>query len=268
MSYNPSRITVSIAQTQTEINQALEFCGSVYERTYGTHWTVPPDLFFMAKEDGEVMATGGLTFAALHPQIASERYFRLSTGMQQFIESNRQRICEFGRFASLRVQAAKAILHSALHYCTMSGIDFLFAWANPTVYKYTTERLGLHFWPIPVPLDLESAMSDSRWASPPVGFFQRIYPPALHLGVVPFWENAKKALAEDGLMLTEPEWQKSINVAVPAVTMKSTSFAQGNPRLLRAHTDVHPKPNGNGLPNFSVLSDPGVQVLWEPTKPD
>lgn len=268
MSYNPSRITVSIAQTQSDINRALEFCGSVYERTYGTHWTVPPDLFFVAKEDDEIIATGGLTFAALHRQIASERYFRLSSGMRQFIESNRQRICEFGRFASIRVQAAKAILHSALHYCTMSGIDFLFAWANPTVYKYTTERLGLHFWPIPVPLDLESAMSDSRWASPPAGFFQRIQPPVLHLGVVPFWENAKRALVEDGLMLAETEWERSADVAIPAVTMKPTSFVQGTPKLLRADTDVRSELHDNGFLNFDAVPDRRIQVSWETPKTD
>src|SRR3990167_6197041 len=126
MSFNPQRISVSIAKTESEVDDALGFCRWVYQRNYGTHWTVPPDLFFVAKEDGEIVATGGLTFAALHPQIAS-----------------------------VRMQAAKAILHSVLSYCTMADIDFLFAWANPTVYKYTTDRLGLHFWPISVPLDLD-----------------------------------------------------------------------------------------------------------------
>jgi len=261
MSFSASRIAVSIAKTDSEVEQALGFCRWVYERNYGTHWTVPPDLFFVAKEEEEIVATGGLTFAALHPQIASERYFRLSEGMRQFVDDNRQRVGEFGRFASVRIQAAKAILHSALSYCTLAGVDFLFAWANPTVYKYTTDRLGLHFWPIAVPLDLESAMNDKRWASPPVGFFQRQEPPSLHLGVVPFWEQAKTVLAaEAGLATTMvPEWLAAGSISVPAALMKSTSFAHSAPRLLRRNTDIGSTDDAGG--SFtSVSGNPDAEV--------
>ncbi len=267
MSFSPSRIAVTIAKTESEVEQALGFCRWVYERNYGTHWTVPPDLFFVAREEGEIVATGGLTFAALHPQIASERYFRLSEGMRQFIEDNRQHVGEFGRFASVRIQAAKAILHSALSYCALAGIDFLFAWANPTVYKYTTDRLGLHFWPIAVPLDLESAMNDKRWASPPAGFFQRKEPPSLHLGVVPFWEKAKTVLAaEAGLATTMvPEWLAAGPVSVPTALMRSTSFVHSAPRLLRNNVDFGSAGTGDGsFTNISGNSDEEVKPTRKP----
>lgn len=266
MSFNPQRISVSIAQTESEVDDALGFCRWVYQRNYGTHWTVPPDLFFVAKEDGEIVATGGLTFAALHPQIASERYFRLSESMRQFIDFNRQRVGEFGRFASVRMQAAKAILHSVLSYCTMADIDFLFAWANPTVYKYTTDRLGLHFWPISVPLDLDSALGDTRWASPPTGFFQRQEPPALHLGVVPFWEQAKTALAaQSGVAATVPEWLAAGAFTTPAALMKSTSFAHSVPRLLRREVDNGGADSVSGaFANVSGGSEPQVQSTRKP----
>jgi len=260
MSFSPARIAVSIAKTDSEVEQALGFCCWVYERNYGTHWTVPPDLFFVAKEEGEIVATGGLTFAALHPQIASERYFRLSEGMRQFVDDNRQRVGEFGRFASVRMQAAKAILHSALSYCTLTGVDFLFAWANPTVYKYTTDRLGLHFWPIAVPLDLDSAMNDKRWASPPVGFFQRKKPPSLHLGVVPFWEKAKTVLAaEAGLATTMvPEWLEAGPISVPTALMKPTSFVHSSPRLLRKNSDIEGTDTASG--SFTSVGNSDAEV--------
>jgi hypothetical protein len=267
MSCNLPRITVSIATTETDVNQALEFCGSVYERSYGTRWTVPPDLFFVAKEAGKIVATGGLTFAALHSEIASERYFHLSKNMQRFIEANRERIGEFGRFASAKVRAAKAILHSALAYCTASGIDFLFAWANPSVYKYTTHRLGIHFWPISVPLDLERALNDPRWASPPLGFFQRKQPPALHVGIVPFWENAKMTLADEiGLAMTESEWHASDETPVRAVR---SSLVHSPARLIRSDADIAGATSDGGVfPNFTTYSDAARLAPREPPKTD
>ncbi len=191
------RTVVTIARTRTEINEALAFCGRQYERNYGTHWVVPPDFFFVARERDEIVATGGLTFATLHNEISSERYFYLSGAMANFCQTHRPRIVEFGRFASVKQLAAKAILHSVISYCATEGYDFIFAWANPSVHKHTASRLGINFWPVPVGLNLESALSDTRWASPPAGFFARDYPPALHLGVIPFWENTNLALARD-----------------------------------------------------------------------
>jgi len=258
MSFSPPQISVSIANTEVEIEKALAFCRWVYEKNYGTHWTVPPDLFFVAKEEGDIVATGGLTFAALHPQIASERYFRLSEGMRQFVDENRSRAAEFGRFASTRIQAAKAILHSALSYCTLAGVDFLFAWANPTVYKYTTDRLGLHFWPIAVPLDLESALSDKRWASPPIGFFQRKEPPALHLGIVPFWEQAKSSLAaQAGLAAAMlPEWQANGPVTIPAALAKATSVVHSAPRLVSNNSEAaKTRPPGSSVGTFTSVAN-------------
>ncbi|MHB1676718.1 MAG: thermostable hemolysin [Sulfuriferula sp.] len=206
MNIDNLRTIVSIARTRTEINEALAFCGRQYERNYGTHWVVPPDFFFVAKEDGEIVATGGLTFATRHNEITSERYFYLSGAMAQFCQAHRQRIVEFGRFASVKQLAAKAILHSVISYCTTEGFDFIFAWANPGVYKHTASRLGINFWPIAVELNLEGALSDSRWASPPTGFFVRDKPPALHLGVIPFWENVNMALAKECKDTTVLAW--------------------------------------------------------------
>ncbi len=197
MNIDKTRINVSVARTQAEISEAMEFCGRQYERNYKTHWTVPPDLFLVAKEEGKVVATGGLTFANRHSQISSERYYYLTAAMVQFCQTHRQRIVEFGRFSSIKRPAAKAILHSTISYCMMEGFDFIFAWANPAVHKHTTDHLGLNFWPIDARLNLDAALNDSRWVSSPTGFFVRDNPPALHLGVVPFWENVNQAFAKE-----------------------------------------------------------------------
>lgn len=265
MSFSPSRITVSIAQTPAEVSEALDFCGSVYERNYGTRWTVPPDLFFVAREDGDIVATGGLTFAALHTEIASERYFQLTQPMRRFVATKREDIVEFGRFASIKVLGAKAIMHSALFYCALANIDFLFAWANPTVFKHTS-RLGLNLWPIAVPLDLGNAMGDTRWACPPTGFFVREQPPQLHLIVVPFCDNVIRTLAEEcGMGMMQPEWRISGAIAARPTAMKPTSFVRAVPKLVRSDADItRAKSDGDPLPSFSTSLDPGAEPLRKP----
>jgi hypothetical protein len=267
MSVNPSRTTVSIARTQTEINQALAFCGSVYEKNYGTHWTVPSDLTFVAREKGYIVATGGLSFAALHTQMTSERYFRLTQGMRQFIETNRERICEFGRFASVKTLAAKAILSSAVSYCAQAEIDFIFSWATPTVSKYTCNQLGLNVWPIAVPLDLENALKDPRWSSPPVGFFQQEQPPMLHLGVVPFWANAAEILAaQSGIAADVTPWQIAASPETRVAAMKPTSFPLSSPRLLRSEDAASRSASARSstVPSAPPTVEPGTLPVQRP----
>ena len=265
MSFKESRIAVSIAQTQTEVDEALEFCGSVYERNYGTRWSVPPDVFFVAREKGDIVATGGLTFAARHTKIASERYYRLTKQMRHFITGNRERVVEFGRFASVKMLGAKAIMHSALSYCTLAKTDYLFAWANPTVSRHTS-RLGLDLWPISVPLDLNNAISDSRWTRPPTGFFVRKHPPVLHLIVVPFCENVIQTLAEEcGMGMRSPEWQTPDPSGVHATTRKPASFVRTIPRLVRTEADVgRPGLDLDAIPNLSSLSGPDASLRRKP----
>ncbi|HEX9811914.1 MAG TPA: thermostable hemolysin [Burkholderiales bacterium] len=262
MSFNPSRITVSIARTPAEVSEALDFCGSVYERNYGTRWTVPPDLFFVAREDDDIVATGGLTFAALHSEIASERYYKLTQRMRHFVATNREDIVEFGRFASVKMLGAKAIMHSTLLYCALANIDFLFAWANPTVVKHTS-RLGLNLWPIAVALDLNNAMGDTRWACPPAGFFVREHPPQLHLIAVPFCDNVIRTLGEE--CGTQPEWRTSDAVAARAMAMKPTSVVHAAPKLVRSEADIaRPQGGGDAFPSFGSTSDPDARSLRKP----
>lgn len=265
MNSRTSRISVSIAQTSEELKEALDFAGSVYERNYHTHWTVPPDLFFVAKEDGEIVATGGLTFAALHPTISSERYFKLTDRMRGFIRANRERIVEFGRFASIRTLSAKAILSTAVAYCALAEIDFIFSWATPHVSKYTCNQLGLNVWPIAVPLDLESALRDPGWSSPPTGFFQQKQPPMLHLGVVPFWENAARALARECGAGAVPAWETPMANNVVAVDRKAISSKRSVPRLIRSDRDVAPR-GGEArsvppIPNIASVREAAAVLL-------
>lgn len=197
MDTHSSSITVAIARTPTEINLAMAFCGAQYERNYGTHWSVPPDLFFVARENGKIIATGGLTIAARHPQIASERYYHLTGEMTKFVQKHRDSIVEFGRFSSIKRLAAKAILHNVISFCRDEGLEFMLAWANPSVYKHTADTLGVNFWPITAQLNVDAALNDLRWASPPTGYFVRDNPPGLHMGIIPFWENVNASLAKD-----------------------------------------------------------------------
>lgn len=268
MKSKQASVTVSIAQTSEEVNQALEFAGAVYERNYRSHWTTPPDLVFIAREKGKIVATGGLTFAALHPQIASERYFHLTDGMRRFIAANRDRIVEFGRFASVKTIAAKAVLSSAIAYCLLTEIEYLFSWATPTVSKYTCNKLKLNVWPIAAPLNLEGALQDRRWSSPPARFFDVEQPPMLHLGVVPFWENAARALAEECGTGAVPAWETPMATDVAAAVMKASSFRRSVPRLVRSERDVPGTWERVGRevgPGLAASADPGV-LLHEQQK--
>lgn len=272
MSSRTSRISVSIAQTSEELEEALDFAGSVYERNYRTHWTVPPDLFFVAKENAEIVATGGLTFAALHPTISSERYFKLTDGMRRFIRVNRERIVEFGRFASIRTLSAKAILSTAVAYCALAEIDFIFSWATPHVSRYTCNQLGLNVWPIAVPLDLDSALRDPGWSSPPTGFFQQKQPPMLHLGVVPFWENAARILAQECGAGAVPAWETPAADAVVAVERKVVSPKRSVPRLIRSDRDVASR-GGEArrvppIPNIASVREAAAVLLRTQAKPE
>jgi hypothetical protein len=272
MSTRTSRISVSIAQTSEELKEALDFAGSVYERNYNTHWTVPPDLFFVAKENGEIMATGGLTFASLHPTISSERYFKLTDRMRRFIRANRERIVEFGRFASVRTISAKAILSTAVAYCALAEIDFIFSWATPHVSKYTCSQLGLNVWPIAVPLDLDSALRDPGWSSPPTGFFQQKHPPMLHLGVVPFWENAARMLAHECGNGAVPAWEATMPNEVVTVDRKAASLKRFLPRLIRSDRDVaalgRNARSAPPIPNIASVRQAAAMLLRTQAKPE
>jgi hypothetical protein len=248
MNVTHSGTTVSIAQSQSEIIEALSFCGHWYERNYGTHWNTPPDLFFVAREDDAIVATGGLTFADNHAEIASERYYRLSPAMREFINTNRDRVVEFGRFASTKTVGAKAILYSILSHSAAVGRDFLFAWANPTIFKYTAKHFGFVLWPIPVALDLDRALTDPRWASPPVRFFDRPEPPALHMGVVPFWENIVSGLATECGFTQRPAVEGlTSNADIKIAAM----MAKTSPRLLRQESPATNFSGNAGVPPFA-----------------
>jgi len=270
MNAKRSSITVSIAQTSEEVAEALKFSNYVYERNYHTHWKSPPDLFFVARQEGEIVATGGLTFAAFHPRITAERYYCLTDGMRRFIATHRERIVEFGRFASLKTLSAKAILSSAVAYCALSEIDYIFSWATPLVSRYTCNQLGLNVWPIVVPLNLEGALQDPGWSSPPVGFFRQKQPPMLHLGVVPFWESAARALASECGVGAVPAWETPTATELAATASRAAAFRRSGPKLIRSEKDVaelsaiHRSPQ---QPDLAALRQAAAQLLQAPSKP-
>lgn len=188
-------IIVSIAQTKDEIRAGMDFCGERYEKTYHTSWAVDPDILFVAKNQEGIVSTGALELGSRHQEIGAEKYFRLTPSMRAFIQNNRQQIAEFGRFSSIRRQGAQAVFHAAISYAQTHGIEYLFAWANPSVYTHLTENLDIPFWVIDVPVDSERVRVDDEWRTPPIGFFFRKEPPKLLLSVLPFWDLVNKKLA-------------------------------------------------------------------------
>jgi hypothetical protein len=189
-------ITVSIASTPEEIQQGMKFCGRIYKKTYGTYWEAAPDILFIARENEKIIGTAGLEIAVKHEKIGAEKYFYLSKEMQDFINNNREHVAEFGRFSSLRSDAARALLHAVISYCQKYNYTFLLAWANPSVFNHGTKNLGVPFWNIDVPLNTEAALNDKDWVTPPKGFFIRKDPPQLLLSVIPFWTYVNEGLSK------------------------------------------------------------------------
>ncbi|MBU2736048.1 hypothetical protein HAQ00_10010 [Acidithiobacillus caldus ATCC 51756] len=191
---NDVDMVVEIARSETDIEEAMEFCGKMYVSSYGTRWAVAPDVLFVARQNGKVVGTGGLEIGGHHSHIGAEKYFCLSPRMIDFISSNRQNIAEFGRFSSSHRKAGQVIFCSAIDYLEKNRFTYLFAWANPSIYSHVASRIGVPFWVVDVPINKESVYNDSDWIKPPVGFFIREDPPKLLISILPFWDFVKVGL--------------------------------------------------------------------------
>lgn len=187
-------IEVTVA-TGAEFTEGLRFCAEKYQAEYGSSWISPPDVLFVARRNGEIIATAGLEIGARRPYLDTERYFLLTPGMRGFIDRNRSRSGEFGRFSSNDRQAAQAVLHALISYCQQAGIEYLFAWANPKVHAHGANQLGVPFWALEVPINEEEVRDDMHWTSPPLRFFLRESRPNLLLAVIPFFGLVNEQLA-------------------------------------------------------------------------
>lgn len=193
------RFIVAAAITPQEVDAAVACCDERYRQTYASNWISHPDVFFAARnEQGEVVATAGLEFGWTREAIDCERYFLLTPRMRRFIREHRNHVAEFGRFSSREgdSRAAQAVLHAVITYCQQSGVDYLFAWANSTVYEHGAERLGVPFWVIDVGVNEHEVRNDTHWAKPPVKFFLREDPPKLLLAVIPFFDHVNDRLSK------------------------------------------------------------------------
>ncbi|MGW2564271.1 thermostable hemolysin [Streptomyces sp. NPDC001514] len=187
-------IEVTVA-TGAAFAEGLRFCAEKYEAEYGASWISEPDVLFVARRDGRIVATAGLEIGARRPHLDTERYFRLTPGMREFIDRNRGRSGEFGRFSSYDPLAAQAVLHALISYCRQAGIEYLFAWTNPQVYAHGVKRLGVPFWALEVPIDEQEVRGDVHWTRPPLRFFLREDPPRLLLAIIPFFDLVNDRLA-------------------------------------------------------------------------
>jgi hypothetical protein len=187
-------IEVAVA-TGAAFEEGLRFCAEKYEAEYGASWISEPDVLFVARRDGKIVATAGLEIGARRPRLDTERYFRLTPAMRGFIDRNRGRCGEFGRFSSNERLAAQAVLHALISYCRQAGIEYLFAWANPQVHAHGAKRLGVPFWAVEVPIDEQEVRGDVHWTRPPLRFFLREDQPRLMLAIIPFFDLVDRRLA-------------------------------------------------------------------------
>ncbi|MFF8596713.1 hypothetical protein ACF061_35915 [Streptomyces sp. NPDC015220] len=187
-------IEVAVA-TGAAFAEGLRFCAEKYQAEYGASWISEPDVLFVARREGKIIATAGLEIGARRPRIDTERYFRLTPGMRGFIDRNRGRCGEFGRFSSNDRLGAQAVLHALISYCSQAGIEYLFAWANPQVHAHGAKRLGVPFWAVDVPIDEQEVRGDVHWTSPPLRFFLREDHPRLMLAIIPFFDLVNERLA-------------------------------------------------------------------------
>jgi hypothetical protein len=190
-------VTIAATMATAAMSDGLGFCDEKYQETYHSHWVARPDILFVARKRGCIVSTAALELGSKRPQIDSERYFLLSPGMRTFIDDHRTRLAEFGRFASEDQEGTKAVIHAAVAFMRQAGIEFFFAWANPSVYSYVAHDIGLPLCAIEVPVNETAVRADTTWTVPPVDFFIREDAPHLLVGVVPFLDVANTRFATE-----------------------------------------------------------------------
>ena len=117
--------------------------------------------------------TGGLELGRLRPRLDIERFYVLSPRMQAFVDANRDRIAEFGRFASAGRtdrRGTRAVLQAVVRHCQHDGIEYLFACGRPSVIRHVGV-LGVPFGVLDVPLNEAGIRSCDGLTAPPVNPF-------------------------------------------------------------------------------------------------
>jgi hypothetical protein len=193
-------VTAASARTELEWEEGLRFCGEVYERTYATGWVARPDVLFVARDADGPVATGGLELGRLRPRLDIERFYVLSSRMQAFIDANRDRIAEFGRFASAGRtdrRGTRAVLQAVVRHCQQDGIEYLFACARPSVIRHVGV-LGVPFGVLDVPLNEAGIRSSDGLTAPPVNLFLGTEPVRLHVVLISFLELVIEGFTDTG----------------------------------------------------------------------
>jgi len=183
-------VTVASARTELEWEEGLRFCGDVYQRTYATGWVARPDVLFVARDADGPVATGGLELGRLRPCIDIERFYLLSARGQAFVDTNRDRIAEFGRFASsgrTDRRGTRAVLQAVVRHCQQEGVEYLFACARPSVIRHVGV-LGVPFGVLNVPLNEAGVRSCDGLTAPPVNLFLGTEPARLHVVLISMLE--------------------------------------------------------------------------------
>lgn len=193
-----SNVTVTDARSELEWEEGLRFCAAVYERTYATGWVTRPDALFIARDQDGPAATIGIELGRLRPRLDIERFYVLSPQTQAFVDANRERTAELGRFASSgRADRAgtRAVLRAALRHCQHEGVEYLFACARTQVARHV-EALGVPFWAVDAPLNQAEIRSRAGLSAPPTSLFVGPQPAQLHIVLIPFLERAIDRLAD------------------------------------------------------------------------
>jgi len=200
LTIDPGRadLVAGIARTEDDWDAGLRFCGEVYERTYGTRWLDPPDKLFVARDALGVVATAGLEIARGRPSLDIERLYHLTPRMREFVDANRDRMAELGRFASVgrtSGHGTQAVLGAAFSHCRDDGIDYVFACARAPIARRVFDLLGVTWNLVDVPLNDAEARSCAGWTSSPSEVFLGGGGTRLYLIVVPFLELVLERLS-------------------------------------------------------------------------
>lgn len=172
-----------IASCETEFNQAMSFNSRMYERIYGTHWIVKPDVFAFVKLDGKIISTASLLIADNHKVIPSENYYDLPENISSFFCHHRSKIAEFGRLTSVNVIGLKMIVEVVTKEALRRGIEYLVAWTSCKVQDRLRKECKIPIYPLEAPLNINKALQDKDWSLPPTRFFIRDDAPELVLNI-------------------------------------------------------------------------------------
>ncbi len=165
-------MNIRIEDVRHELSEVYLFLN---EHAQQARQCLPPpmlEIFAICEDDGEIVACCGASVAS-KGRLHIEKIYRLDVETAQFLDKERQRFCEIGRWFSVVPDAATATLKALVMHLEKQGVAFaLCELKDATVRR--AKRMGLAFHQTASTLNLEAIDATE------IAYYQDDHPPKLY----------------------------------------------------------------------------------------